>query len=349
MKMLSNRLTMLSSMVREEVDNHNIPGAVVAVGIGSETIYLESFGYAENSNEISRRMNADTIFDLASLTKVVATLPAVLTLVDNGQIRLNDSIAHFIPEFADPLKSSVTVRHLLTHSAGLAADRPYYKICSGPAEIRSAMRLENLGVAPDTRVVYSDIGFMLLGEIVEVVTGSTLDEFTDKHVFSPLNMSETMFCPPTSLFARIAATEHNKVGIVHDEKAEARGGVSGHAGLFSTMADLIRYVSMWLGDKQLLSDAVRRTAVQNHTPALDGNRGLGWVSRNDRFDHTGDLWPETTVGHTGYTGTSLAFDPVSRLWMIILSNDVHYGREKRAIIRLRGRLHNVVASAMVME
>lgn len=348
MKLLSNRLTMMSPILRDEVEQANIPGAVVAVGLGTETLYLEAFGYAEHCNGITRGMKTDTLFDLASLTKVVATLPAILMLVDDGQIRLNDSVAQFIPEFADAPKSSVTVRHLLTHSAGLAADRPYYKICSSPEEIRTALRLENLGVAPGTRVLYSDIGFMLLGEIVELVSGMTLDEFCQQRIYSKLNMSETMFCPPTALFPRIAATEHGKVGVVHDEKAEARGGVSGHAGLFSTMADLIRYVSMWLGDTRLLSDAVRAAAVRNHTPALDGNRGLGWVCRSDRFDHTGDLWPETTVGHTGFTGTSVTLDPVSRLWMIILSNDVHYGREKRAIIRLRGRLHNLVGSAMVL-
>lgn len=349
MKLSADRVHMISPIVQREIDEGNIPGAVVAVGHGADTVFFESYGYAENQNGIVRNMNKDTIFDLASLTKVTATLPAILTLVDNGEIRLNDNVGLFIPEFADTSKGVITVGHLLTHSAGLAPFRLYYKLFSNRMEMVSAIRHEGLSATPGARTEYSDIGFMLLGQIVETVTGQSLNEYTQNHIFQPLHMTRTMFCPPTSLFDQIAATEHSKVGVVHDENAEALGGVSGHAGLFAPMSDLISYVLMWLDEKNLLSESVRRVAVQNQTPHLNGNRGLGWVCRGDAYDHTGDLWPQTTVGHTGFTGTSVAFDPISKLWMIILTNDVHYGREKKSVIRLRGRLHNVVASAIVSE
>ncbi|MFB5189486.1 serine hydrolase domain-containing protein [Alicyclobacillus fastidiosus] len=345
----AHRLQRIAEIVRREIEEENIPGAVVAVGRGEDTAYFEAFGYAENVNGLTRQMTKETVFDLASLTKVTATLPAVLSLVDDGDIRLNDPVALFIPEFTDASKGVVTVRHLLTHSAGLVPSRLFYELFNTPEAITAAIRREGIGITPGVRTEYSDIGFMLLGEIVKAVSGLSLDQFASERVFTQLGMSDTMFCPPPSTFARIAATEHGKVGIVHDENAEALGGVSGHAGLFASMADLISYVGMWLGHKPLLSFAVRRLAVQNHTPSLPGNRGLGWVCRHDAYDHTGDLWPETTVGHTGFTGTSLAFDPASGLWMIILTNDVHYGRQKKAVIRLRHRLHNVAASAIRWE
>lgn len=349
MKWLHHRLNMVSQLLEKEVEDGNIPGAVVAIGCGADTLYFESFGYAENRNGVMRKMDRNSIFDLASLTKVTATLPSILTLIDDGIIRLNDPVALFIPEFSSAPKGIVTVRHLLTHSAGLAPYRLYYKLFSQRSEMLTAIRYEGLNASPGFQTDYSDIGFMLLGEIVTTVTGKTLDGYSHERVFSPLDMSHTMFCPPKSLFGQIASTEHSKVGVVHDENAEALGGVSGHAGLFSTTSDLISYISMWLGHKTLLSESIRRVSVQNQTPDLNGNRGLGWVCRHDPYDHTGDLWPESTVGHTGFTGTSFAFDPKSGLWMIILTNDVHYGREKKSVIRLRSLLHNLVASAIESE
>ncbi|KPV43106.1 serine hydrolase domain-containing protein [Alicyclobacillus ferrooxydans] len=349
MKIRTNRLMLISERMEREIEQQNIPGAVIAVGKGLSILYLESFGYAENQNGIVRVMNKDTLFDLASLTKVTATLPSVLYLIDNGQIRLNDPVSLFIDEFGSSAKGTVTIRHLLTHSAGLPPHQPYHRLYSSPDAIRRAIRFEGTGAEPGLRTEYSDVHFSLLGEIVAAVSGQSLDVFSKRHIFSALGMSKTMFCPPESEFHRIAATENSKVGVVHDEDADALGGVAGHAGLFSTVQDLITYVWMWLGENPLLSESVRRLAVQNHTTTLNGNRGLGWVCRYDPYDHTGDLWPETTVGHTGFTGTSLAFDPVSKLWMIILTNDVHYGREKRAMIRLRALLHNIVGSAIETE
>ncbi len=348
MRLDMTRLRLIGPIVENEINQSRIPGAVVAVGLGDDAQYLQAFGYAQNRQGISRPMTVDTLFDLASLTKVVATLPVVLSLIDDGELRLTDPVALFLPEFRIGDKSSVTVRHLLTHTAGLIAHRPFHALYETRDEILSAIRNDPLVAKPGEAVQYSDLGFILLGEIIREVTGEPLDKVARKRVFDPLGMPQTQFCPPSSLQNNIAATENGKVGVVHDENAEALLGVSGHAGLFSTAEDLVTYVQMWLGYKgPVLSQAVRRTAVQNQTPGLSGCRGLGLVCRFDSYDHMGDLWPLSAVGHTGFTGTSLAFDPVSSLWMIILTNDVHYGREQRAVIRLRGRLHNVVGSAIV--
>ena len=135
--------------------------------------------------------------------------------------------------------------------------------------------------------------------------------------------------------------------MVHDENAYAMGGISGHAGLFAPVSDLVKYLQLWLDrEPSVLSQAIRNVAVQCHTLHLNGRRGLGWTCRHDDHDHTGDMWPESSVGHTGFTGTSIAFDPKTKLWMVLLTNDVHYGRESKTIVRLRGRVHNVIAAAL---
>lgn len=349
------KLEHVGAVLEEEITLSRLPGAVVCVGIGSEVLYQGAFGFAENLHGVSRPMQTETIFDLASLTKVTAVLPSVLCLVEDGKIRLNDAVATFIPEFGEQEEDKVTIRHLLTHSSGLPSHRAYYREFSNREEILEAVRRQPRRSAAGTEVVYSDIGFILLGEVIREVTGKPLDEFVQNRVFAPLGMNFTTFCPPKQWRERIAATEEDpvagvKVGTVHDENAAALGGVSGHAGLFAPASDLVKYVQMWLGgEPSLLSPWMREKAVSLQTPGLDGRRGLGWVARRDAYDHTGDLWPDTAVGHTGFTGTSIAFDPVSELWMIVLTNDVHYGRNRRRMIRLRGLLHNIVGAAVRTE
>lgn len=352
MRLDESRLSKLTQALEKAVSDHDLPGAVVTVGVGETVCYDGVFGYAEHRRGVIRPMRRDTLFDLASLTKVVSTLPSVLSLIDDGQIRLKDPVSRFISEWDEGDKQSVTIGDLLTHRSGLAASRSFHRSYRDRAGILRALRSDPLENSPGTTVVYSDLGFMLLAEIVEIVTGATLDAYATERIFATLDMRSALYRPADSAYPNTAATEEMdgrsaKVGIVHDENAEAMGGVSGHAGLFARMDDLIRYIQMWLADTgDVLSPAVRRLAVKCHTDGLDGRRGLGWVCRNDQFDHTGDLWPRTTVGHSGFTGTSLAFDPLSRMWMIVLTNDVHYGRERKHIVRLRPLLHNIVGSSM---
>lgn len=348
----TQKLKLVDALLQQEVDAGILPGAVFAVGFGDEVVHEHVAGYAENRNGVVRRMSRDTIFDLASLTKVTATLPSVLRLIDEGRFRLADAVAHFLPEFATGDKQQINVRHLLTHTAGLVSHRNYYQSASSRAELLSLVRNELPDVPPDTKVVYSDLGFVLLAEIVEAVTGKRIDAYAEENVFKPLGMTDTGYCPDAALKDRIAATEEFadlgvKVGVVHDENTYTMGGVSGHAGLFSTLDDMVKYVQMWVStENPVLSPAVRKAAARSYTEHLTGHRGLGFVCRRDAYDHTGDLWPDTTVGHTGFTGTSLAFDPRSKLWLVLLTNDVHYGRENKTIVRLRGRVHNLVGAAL---
>ena len=355
--MKTSRLHRLEELLHAAVDAESLPGAVVAVGIGQDIVYEQALGFAERLHGVIRPMTFDTLFDLASLTKVVATLPSVLLLVEQGELRLSDPVTHFIPAFSGAEKEGVTVRHLLTHSAGLSAHREFYRTWSHHDEILAAVIAEPLEASPGMQVVYSDLGFILLGEIVQRVTGQTLDAYARHQIFEPLGMVHTQYCPPSELASCIAATEDVpergvKVGVVHDENAEALGGVSGHAGLFATARDLIRYLHMWLGwsesDDNVLSAPTRRLAVQSHMQGMNVARGLGWVLRGDVYDHMGDLWPQSGAGHTGFTGTSLAFDPVSGLWTVLLTNRVHYGRENNLMRRLRPLIHNVIA-AMLMH
>jgi CubicO group peptidase (beta-lactamase class C family) len=354
--MKTSRLSRLGELLQTAVDAESLPGAVLAAGIGQDIVYEQALGFAERLHGVIRPMTFDTQFDLASLTKVVATLPSILLLVERGELLLSDPITRFIPTFTGAEKERVTLRHLLTHSSGLPAHREFYRQWSGHDEILAAVIAEPLEAPPGTQVVYSDLGFILLGEIVQRVTGHPLEAYARHQVFKPLGMLNTRFCPPRELAPDIAATEDVpgqgvKVGVVHDENAEASGGVSGHAGLFAPARDLIRYLQMWLGssesDGHLLSAATRHLAVQSQTQGMNAARGLGWVLRGDTYDHMGDLWPQTGAGHTGFTGTSLAFDPVSGLWAVLLTNRVHYGRENHLMRRLRPLIHNIIAASLL--
>ena len=306
----------------------------------------------------------DTVYDVASLTKVVATLPCILHLAERGEIGLDDPVARFLPDF-DRGQDRVTVRHLLSHTSGLPDGQPFYALPGDASDRWRAVRTASLVGAPGAAMVYSDIGFMLLGLIVETVSGAGLDDVAAKVVFEPLGMASTRFRPPESWRDRIAATERDshgiaKVGVVHDENAESLGGVAGHAGLFSTGPDIARYIESWLEPDQ---SGPRREALRCQTAGLTGparpadvesgtapsafvpaRRGLGWTLRGDRWDHMGTVWPGSGAGHTGFTGTSVGFDPVSGAWAVLLTNGVHLGRDARVVVGLRRAVHDAIAT-----
>jgi serine-type D-Ala-D-Ala carboxypeptidase len=292
----------------------------------------------------------DTVFDLASLTKVVATLPSVLYLVDRGEVALDDPVIRFIPEFGGGTdRDAVTVRQLLSHTSGLPDGHPFYAIEGTPEERWQVVPTIGLIARPGSIMCYSDIGFMLLGRIVEAVTGMGLDEVATAVIFNPLGMADTRFCPPASWIDRCAATEPRPsgevtIGAVHDENAAALGGIAGHAGLFATGADIARYIRSWCDpDTAVVSPEMRLEAFRCQTTTLAARRGLGWTLRGDRWDHMGTAWPATGAGHTGFTGTSIAIDPISGIWTVLLTNAVHLGRGSRAIIALRRDVHDAVA------
>jgi CubicO group peptidase (beta-lactamase class C family) len=347
-----------------------VPGAVLAAGLHQpEALLWYVAGDAQRDADARRPMTADTVFDLASLTKVVATLPAVLQLVGRAEVGLDEPARRYLPAFAGPGKDQVTVRQLLLHTSGLPDGRKYYRRWRDPAEIRAAVLAEPLVAGPGEVFCYSDVGFITLGELAAAVAGGGLAELVQEVVCAPLGMTTTRYLPPGEWAGRIAATEpvggRAKVGVVHDENTEAMGGVAGHAGLFGTAADLGRYASAWAGDGSPPragdrppgwagdgppAGALRAEALRCRTDGLGGGgrRGLGWGLRGDVWDNMGDGWPASGAGHTGFTGTSLSVDPVTGLWAVLLTNAVHFGRDLvTSVVRLRKQVHAAVAAELL--
>lgn len=299
-------------------------------------------------------MSVDTLFDAASLTKVVACTPAVMLLVERGKLGLDDPVSRYLPEFTGAGRETVTIRHLLTHTSGLRPDISLKPDWSGYDAALKLSFAEQLTSRPGERVVYSDTGPILLGEVVRRVTGQRLDVFLAREVYGPLRMADTGFNPPPGKVSRVAPTEveggHAVRGVVHDPRARRMGGVAGHAGLFTTAADLARYARMLLAGGTLEGVRVFRpetvrlmTSVQ--TPPGLPRRGLGWDIDTGYSGPRGELFPLGSYGHTGWTGTSLWIDPFSRTFVIFLSNRNHPD-EKGSVLALRRQLGTLAAQAV---
>lgn len=342
----------LRLFLQNEINLKHIPGAVLHISYQGEVMFQEAIGHRVVHPEQSP-MTTDTIFDLASLTKVVATLPATLKLMDRGEIRLDDQVTHFLPEFGQNGKEEITLRDLLTHTSGLPAHKQFYMEKLTSEQVLERIYVEELEVPPGDKVIYSDLGFIILYKIIETVTGEKFTQFVDENIFKPLGMIDTAF-NPTYNRERYAATEYNeklrgyKQGIVHDDNTESMGGISGHAGLFSSIQDLQKFAEMIENEgvykgKGILSQAALRLSRTNFSKYDSEYRGLGWMLKSPTRSSCGDLFSEESYGHTGFTGTSMWFDPVINLHVILLTNRVHYGRESH-IIRLRPRLHNIIRS-----
>jgi CubicO group peptidase (beta-lactamase class C family) len=329
-----------------------VPGAVLAAGLrGAEPLLLHVAGDARHDDAARRPMTADTVFDLASLTKIVATLPCLLYLIGVGEVGLDEPARRYLPAFAGPGKDEVTVRHLLAHTSGLPDQRRYYQYLNDAGQLLAAALAEPLVAGPGTAFRYSDVGFIVLGELAAVVAGCGLDDLVREVVCAPLGLRATRYLPPAEWSDRIAATElvggAAKVGVVHDENAEMLGGVAGHAGLFGTAGDLASYAAAWAGDGSPVT-GLRAEALRCQTEALGGRRGLGWGLRHDTWDNMGDGWPASGAGHTGFTGTSLSVDPRSGLWTVLLTNSVHFGRgPEHSVVALRKQVHAAVAAELL--
>jgi CubicO group peptidase (beta-lactamase class C family) len=348
----------IGALLEAAVSSGELPGAVAAAGRGPEILGQWVTGSADTTPGAQRPMTAGTVFDIASLTKVVGTTTTVLALAAAGALGLDDPVAGHLPAFTAFREGSVTIRHLLTHTSGLPAMAEFYRSCHSREELVEALFRTPLQVPPGSEVIYSDLGFMTLGEVTRAVTGAPLDDSVRRLVTGPLGLDSTRFTPLAGPCAVppgcIAATERRDgdglpwVGTVHDENARAAGGVSGHAGLFSVLADLARFAQWWVSDDdRAVPAALRRVAEADQTTGLAGRRGLGWVRIGDRFDILGPDWPPTAVSHTGFTGTSLALDPASGVWVVLLTNAVHFGRDHSAIKALRRDVHAAVASALL--
>jgi len=364
----------IEPLVAQAIAEKKLPGAVVLVGLGDQVVYQKAIG-ARAVAPSNEPMTLDTIFDLASLTKVVATTTSVMILVEEGKIRLNDRVSTFLPGFERYGKGEITVRHLMTHASGLRPDVDLADMWSGQ-EAAIALAVEEIPTSPPgERFVYSDINYFLLGDIVRRVSGVPLDRFAHDRIFAPLGMRDTMFTPPASLLARVAPTESCTPlgwpcdgpamkmlrGVVHDPTARRMAGVAGHAGLFSTAADLAIFCRMLLdggsyrGTRILspLTVAKMTTAASPSLAALSAAgpsgernvRGLGWDMDSSFSSNRGELLPLGSFGHTGFTGTSLWIDPATGMFLVFLSNRVH-PEGKGDVTPLRARVATVAASAI---
>ena len=334
-------------LLERAVATGELPGWALACGRGDELTTLEVGGLAVTGSA-ARPVTPNTLFDLASLTKVVATLPITLALLRDGAVGLDSRVAEQLPEFdSAPGKAEITVAHLLTHTSGLPATRPYGTQRLPAATIRERLLTEPLEASPGSRVRYSDIGFLVLGWLAERVGGTTLDVLLADHVTDPLALPATGYGPVDP--DRAAATERRADGViclgsVHDEIAAQLGAPAAHAGVFATAGDLASYAAAWTSTGEMwLPAELRSRATSDHTSHLDGHRGLGWAARHDAYDQLGEDWPSGAVFHSGFTGTSLALDPGTRCWVVLLTNDVHFGRGRGTINPLRRAVHTALA------
>jgi uncharacterized protein YbbC (DUF1343 family)/CubicO group peptidase (beta-lactamase class C family) len=344
---------LLDPLMEKSIADGNIPGGVLLVGHDGRVIYRKAFGWRA-LEPVRETMTADTIFDLASLTKCIVTTTSVMKLVEEGRVRLNDPVAAYLPEFAQNGKQDITVRELMTHYSGLAPDLDLQIQWSGRDDAFALAMQQKPADPPGSRFVYSDINFEALGFLVEKVSGMSLNDYAFKNIFAPLNMRHTRFLPPVEWIPRIAPTQFDEQGnmlrgVVHDPTARRMGGVAGHAGLFATATDLAIFAQALLTGSQLLSpNTVEKMSTPQQPPNAASLRGLGWDIDSPFASNRGELLPVGSFGHTGFTGTSLWIDPTTDTYIILLTNAVH-PRGGKSAVSLRSRVATAVIAGLALS
>ena len=334
--------------LRSQVDSA-FPGATIAVGYGDSVVLLAAVGHYDADDK--RPVTTETIYDLASLTKVIGLTTAAMMLVDSGKLDLDAPAQRYVPAFQGANKDRVTIRHLLTHSSGMPAWRPLYAEAKTREEALALVDTTALLRQPGDTFVYSDLGAMVLAQAVQAVSGERLDDFLAARLFGPLGMTSTRYLPPESWRRRIAATENDTVfrhrvlrGEVHDENAGRLGGVSGHAGLFSTAPDLARFATWLLRLRTIDSLHVRDFTHKQGIPP-GSSRALGWDTPSENSSAGTKMGPNA-FGHTGFTGTSIWFDPDRNLFIVLLTNRVNPTRANTKIFQVRRRVADLVNDAL---
>jgi len=339
--------------MQEAIADHLIPGAVVVVGYNGRVVYRKAFGHRALEPHMER-MTLDTVFDMASLTKGLVTATAVMQLLEKGRFRLNDPVSRYIPEFASNGKEEITIRQLLTHFSGLPPDLDLASEWQGKSEGLRRAYEEKPIAPPGARFIYSDINYIILGDLVERISAMPLERYAQTHILAPLKMNNTRFLPPASWNRRIAPTQYDERnvmlrGVVHDPTARRMGGVAGHAGLFSTASDVARYAQATLRRSTVISPlAMEKMSTPQQPPNSTILRGIGWDIDSPFSSNRGELLPVGSFGHTGFTGTSLWMDPFTNTYIIILANAVHpRGSIPGApMVALRARVANALAVAL---
>jgi CubicO group peptidase (beta-lactamase class C family) len=357
----AHRLSLMDPLIAGGIEAGNMPGCVVCVGRHGRIGWLKAYGNKQLQPE-TQPMTIDTLFDMASITKPVATATSIMKLVENGQLRLSQKVTDVFPEFGTNGKEAITILDLLTHQSGLIPDNALSDYQQGAAIAWQKICELELTAPVGGQFKYSDVNFIVLGKIVEELSGMSLSDYTRQELFGPLGMLETGFVPDEELRRRAAPTEQRDdrwiQGVVHDPRSYELGGVAGHAGLFSTAEDLALYAQMMLGDgtlpalgdqgaRRILSAASVRVMTSAY-PVSAGLRGLGWDKQSTYSSNRGDLLSPQAFGHGGFTGTVLWIDPELDLFFIFLSNRVHPDG-KGHVNSLAGQIANLVSAAVITD
>ena len=347
------KLAAIDAIVTEGISDKKMPGCVVCIGRRGHIAWLKAYGNKQVEPAVVP-MTTDTVFDMASLTKPVATATSIMLLIERGKLSLSDKVATLIPEFAVNDKHEITIRDLLIHQSGLIADNAIGDYQNGTAEAMQKIYALKLQNPVGTKFVYSDVNYILLGDLVKRVSGLSVHEFSHHEIFEPLGMRETGYLPREELKARSAPTQKRDgrwiQGEVHDPRAFKLDGVAGHAGLFSTAEDMAIYATAMLGsgrigETQILMPVTVILMTQGDRVST-GIRGLGWDKQTSFSINKGELLTESAYGHGGFTGTVLWIDPELDLFFIFLSNRVHPDG-KGSVNQLAGKLATIAASAVM--
>jgi len=343
----------ISTAIKDSI----FPGAVLLFGQNDQVLYHKAFGnytYEKNSTAVKKT----SIFDLASVSKVVATTSAAMILYDRKELFLDDKVIKYLSEFDNNEKAKISIRNLLLHNSGLPAFKKYYDEFSSAEEVVNDIMHIGLLHAPGEKYIYSDLGMIALQKVIEKITEMSLDEFLNKNLFNYLEMHHTMYNPSNEIKNKCVPTELDDFwrmrllqGEVHDERAYLLNGVAGHAGLFSTAKDLSNFVLMLLnegmyGNEQIIKSKTIDLWTTKQSDQSD--RGLGWDTKSvNGYSSAGKMFSKNSFGHTGYTGTSIWVDKDSKLFVILLTNRVHPKRTNRKIVKFRPKLHDIIYKTVV--
>lgn len=359
--MNAERLAEIDALVKQGISEKKLPGAVVLVGRKGRVVLLKAYGNKQIEPE-PVPMTTDALFDLASLTKPIATATSLMLLVEDGKVKIDEPVVTYLPEFALHGKDKVTVRQLLIHTSGLIPDNALKEYDEGPEKAWEHICQLKLRTVPGERFAYSDVGYIVLGQLIQRVSGINVHEFSQGRIFQPLKMRETTFLPGEQLKQRTAPTQQRDgkwiQGEVHDPRAHQLGGVAGHAGLFSTADDLAIYASALLDQGrghqgQLMTPEIWKLMTDpNEVPGRKGDgtnyeglRGLGWDMQTGYSINRGESFSPAAFGHGGFTGTAIWIDPVKDVFLIFLSNRVHPNGQGN-VNPLIGRIGTLVGQAV---
>jgi len=354
----SGKLKRVDDVVKKAIADSAFPAAVLLVAKDGFIVYNKAFGTYDYS-PYSRQIDVGTIFDLASVSKVIGTTSAVMRLYDEKRLDLDDPVVKYLPKFGQNGKEKITIRNLLLHNSGLPALKKFYETCTSAEQLLDSLYASPLIYETGDSTIYSDLGLIALGKVIESIAGTTLDRYLANKFFKPLHMENTMYNPPEWRWDHIAPTEIDTVwrkqktavrGRVHDENASVLGGVSGHAGLFSTASDLARMMQMLMnggtyGGRRYLNEETVRMFTRRQSDR--STRALGWDTKSlHGYSSAGSLFSSSSFGHTGFTGTSIWADPERNLFVIFLTNRVYPKRENTKILKVRPAVHDAVIEAL---